>query len=63
VKRLAYCAPGRKLTAALTLILLGEQVSGVEESQALTGSTDIILVNPEMLELPEWSADAFRVVP
>lgn len=47
MKWLAYCAPGRRLDAALTLMLRGEQVA---ESPVLTGSTDIVLVNPAMLD-------------
>ena len=65
VKWLAYCAPGRKLESALALMFKGEQVSDIEESPHLTGTTDVILVNPEVLELPHWEPDpdAFRINP
>lgn len=57
MKWLAYCAPGRRLDAALTLMLRGEQVTEVAESPVLTGSTDIVLVNPAMLDPAERFAD------
>ena len=63
MKWLAYCAPGRKVAAGLSLMLQGEQVTEVTENPLLAGSTDVILVNPAMLEPPEWTADAFHITP
>lgn len=41
----AYCAPGKRLAAALTLMLKGEQVARIEEHRWLEGSTDVIVIS------------------
>ncbi len=57
----AYCAPGRRQVAALTLVIKGEQVARITEHPWLEGSTSVIVVS----EPPDWTfdAEAFRVVP
>lgn len=42
----AYCAPGRKTDAALTLTLNGQAVTEIAEHPWLTG-TEVFVVHPE----------------
>jgi hypothetical protein len=55
----AYCAPGSKTAAALTLMLKGEQVAEIAEHPWLAGHTDILVVreDPHIL----LSSEALRV--
>ena len=48
----AYCAPGTKPLTALSLMLRGENVTEIAEHPWLAGSTDVILVNQGILEIP-----------
>jgi hypothetical protein len=51
----AYCAPGRKVIAALTLMARGERYSDLLEHPFLEGHDDIWLVAPpEPLGLPPF---------
>ena len=40
----AYCAPGRKLAAAMTLMLNGENKTRIVEHPWLEGRTDVLIV-------------------
>lgn len=40
----AYCAPGKRFAAALTLMLKGEQVARIEEHLWLKDSADVIVI-------------------
>lgn len=42
----AYCAPGKKVLAELTLLLRGEPYSSITETPVLEGRTDVILAAP-----------------
>ena len=50
---IAYCAPGRKFDAALTLMFKGEQVARILEHPWLEGKTDVIVIS----EPPDFSAE------
>jgi hypothetical protein len=58
----AYCAPGRRMLAALVLALRGEQVSEIREHRWLEGLTDIYVMTEPEFPLPV-SVEAFRVTP
>lgn len=47
----AYCAPGSRLAAALTLMLKGEQVARIEEHPWLEGATGVYVVTEDPLDL------------
>jgi hypothetical protein len=49
---IAICAPGNRVTAALALMLHGEEVSEIRESSVLEGSTDVLVFT-----LPEFTPD------
>ena len=48
----AYCAPGRKLAAALALMMQGEQAAEIVEHAWLAGDDRVILVREPVLEWP-----------
>lgn len=57
----AYCAPGERAAAALTLMLKGERVEQIREHPYLKGHSDVLVMRqpPEMFIDPE----AFRLYP
>lgn len=50
----AYCAPGQKLAAALTLMFKGEDVAEIREHPWLEGSTDVLVVSTAEIEHIGW---------
>jgi hypothetical protein len=62
---IAFCAPGRKLEAALTLMFRGETVSEIRETPLLEGQEGtVILADEKLMELasgrvaPLWPVTA-----
>jgi hypothetical protein len=47
----AYCAPGRRLAAAFTLMLKGEQVARIVEHPWLEGADGVYVVAEDPLDL------------
>lgn len=47
----AYCAPGRRLAAALTLMLKGEEVARIVEHPWLEGADGVYVVAEDPLDL------------
>lgn len=59
--RIAYCAPGRKMHAALALLAAGEQVAELTEHPFLEGYPDVLLVDPS--RLPDFSSTPVMPAP
>lgn len=59
----AYCAPGRRMISALTLMLEGEQVAEIVEHPWLAGKTEILIVAPAVFDLPEYDPGDFQCPP
>lgn len=52
---IAYCAPGRRITAALTLALHGtlDDVTAIEETPHLDGDVIIVIPDPVTFTIPD----------
>lgn len=50
----AYCAPGRKLAAALTLMFKVEDVAEIREHPWLEGSSDVLVIDTAEIERVDW---------
>lgn len=56
----AFCAPGGRFAAALSLVFTGREVTEIRESRLLKGDMVVVVSEPE---LPLWTdPDAFVVV-
>lgn len=56
----AYCAPGGKLAAALTLMLKDEQVARIEEHPWLEGAEGVYIVVKEAADLTKLLPDRYE---
>jgi hypothetical protein len=59
------CAPDRETDATVALFRAGERVTEIRPTRFLARSSDVILLNPPVFELPEFefTADPPRCLP